>query len=203
MRRFRVTIIAICLILGWLGYTDLSLLLRNPEPLDISITDLETGGARREWLTIHDGYQDLLQAINMSGTMEIGSFLVPLKQSKDALEINTWFETRDPQIITVLKEYYFKLETDQQQKDFLNKNQQLFSAQVTLTGMTVDNLVADSNRKKLEKLLQEMNIPMAENTIFISEGKEPTIWRGVFFAVIALIGLVKIFISFGRQSDDV
>lgn len=195
MRRFRVTIIAICLILGWLGYTDLSLLLRNTEPLDITIADLETDGAPREWLTIHDGYQDLLKAINMSGTMEIGSFLVPLKHSPDAGDINIWFETREPQIIKALKEYYFKLETAQQQKDFLKKNQELFSAQISLTGMTVDNLAADSNRTKLEKLLQEMNIPMAENTIFISEGKEPAVWRGIFFMGIAIIGLIKVYYS--------
>ncbi len=83
MKRFRVTIIAVCIILGWLAYTDLTLYLRNPEPLKISIAELEANGAPREWLQIDDGVQNLLQAINMSGTMEITSFLVPLKQSKD------------------------------------------------------------------------------------------------------------------------
>ncbi|MCK5913100.1 MAG: hypothetical protein KAG12_04430, partial [Desulfuromusa sp.] len=66
MKRFRVTIIAICLTVGWLGYSDLSVLLRNQEPLEISIFDLEMTGAPREWVSVTDGYQDLLQGINMS-----------------------------------------------------------------------------------------------------------------------------------------
>jgi len=194
MRRFRATIVAICLILGWLGFNDLSLLLRNPEPLDISIANLENTGAPREWLTIHDGYQDLLRAINMSGTMEIGSFLVPLKRSKDTEGFHVWVETRDPQTIKILKEYYFTLETNAQQKAFLKENQPLFFAQKEITGMTVGNLVADSNRKKLTKLLQQMNIPIAENTIFISEGKEPAVWRGIFFMGLAIVGLIKVYL---------
>ena len=201
MKRFRVTIIAVCLILGWLGYADLRLLLHNPKPLEISIADLERTGAPREWLTIDNGYQDLLKAINMSGTMEIDSFLVPLKSSKEADNTRVWFETRDPQIIKTLKTYYFVLDTEEQQQAFVLENQTLFSAQRQLIGMTADNLVADSNQQKLTKLLQEMNIPVSENTIFISEGKQPVVWRGIFFTGIAIIGLVKVLLSF-RKSDN-
>ncbi len=202
MKKFRVTIIAVCLILGWLGYADLSRLLRNPEPLEISITDLEATGAPREWLTVNDGYQDLLQAINMSGTMEVGSFLVPLKHAKNTSKMKIWFETREPEIIEALKTYYFMLETDKQKQDFLQNNQQLFSAQRILTGMTANNLVADSNQNKLTELLTEMNIPVTEDTIFISEGKQPVIWRGMFFFGIAVIGIIKVLLSFRKPDQE-
>lgn len=202
MKRFRITIMAICLLVGWLGYSDITVLLRNPEPLEISIFDLETTGAPREWLTVNDGYQDLLQGINMSGTMEVGSFLVPLKSSIDSDDVRVWFETRDPQIIEVLKTYYFILDTEEQRQAFLLENQQLFSAQRQLTGMTAGNLVSDSNQKKLTQLLQQMNIPVAENTIFISEEKQPVVWRGIFFAGIAIIGLIKVGLSFREASSD-
>lgn len=192
MKRFRATILAICLILGWLGYTDLSTYLRNPEPLQISINELERSGAPREWLTVADGYQDLLQAINMSGTMEIDSFLVPLKSAPDAAEARVWFETRDPQIVDTLKTYYFLLEQEDQKAGFLQENRDLFHGQRALTGMTADSLVADSNQQKLVKLLKEMNVPVSESTIFISEGKQPAFWRGVFYAAMALIGLLKV-----------
>ena len=202
MKRFRVTLIAVCLLVGWLGYSDISVLLRNPEPLEISIFDLETTGAPREWLTINNGYQDLLQGINMSGTMEVGSFLVPLKSSIGSDDVRVWFETRDPQIIEVLKTYYFTLDTEEQRQAFLLDNQQLFSAQRQLTGMTAGNLVSDSNQKKLTQLLQQMNIPVAENTIFISEEKQPVVWRGIFFAGIAIIGLIKVGLSFREAPND-
>ncbi|NOQ40985.1 MAG: hypothetical protein GQ563_00590 [Desulfuromusa sp.] len=202
MKRFRVTMIAVCLLVGWLGYSDITVLLRNPEPLEISIVDLETTGAPREWLTVNDGYQDLLQGINMSGTMEVGSFLVPLKSSPETEEIRVWFETRDPQIIETLKTYYFILDTEVQRQDYAAENRLFFSAQRRLTGMTAGNLVSDSNQKKLTELLQQMNIPVAENTIFISEEKQPVVWRGIFFAGIAIIGLIKVGLSFREAASD-
>jgi len=131
--------------------------------------------------------------------MTIDSFLVPLKLDSETTTMKVWFETRDPQIISVLKNYYFILETDAQKAEFVEENKHLFMGRRSLTGMTADNLVASSNKNKLTELLQEMNIPVSEETIFISEGKEPAIWRGLFFAIIAVIGLAKIFISFARQ----
>lgn len=202
MKRFRITIMAICLLVGWLGYSDLTILLRNPEPLEISIVDLEITGAPREWLTVNKGYQDLLQGINMSGTMEVGSFLIPLKSSPDSKEIRVWFETRDPEIIETMQTYYFILDTEEQRQDYLAENRLFFSAQRQLTGMVTGNLVADSNQKKLTQLLQKMDIPVAENTIFISEEKQPVVWRGIFFAVIAAIGLIKVGLSFRKKEDE-
>lgn len=192
MKRFRVTLLVVCLMLGWLGFNDLSLFLRNSAPQTISIEDLANQGAPREWLQIDGGYQDLLQAINMSGTMEIDSFLVPLKHSADTDDLLVWFETRDPQIVSALKTYYFKIDTDKERSDFVEENRQLFFAQRDLTGMTVSNLVADSNKNKLEELLEEMGIPVSDRVIFISEGKEPSSGRGFFFVAMALLGLVKL-----------
>ncbi|MDX2481692.1 MAG: hypothetical protein QNK24_15320 [Desulfuromusa sp.] len=198
MKRFRITIIAICIVLGWLGFSDLSILLRNSEPLDISISELETTGAPREWLRINKGYQDLQQAINMSGTMEIDSFLIPLKTTPSSGQIKIWFETREPNIIAALKTYYFVLETEAQQKKYLQENQQFFSDQHQVTGMIVGNTIADSNQQKLIKLLEGMNIPVTKDLIFISEGKKPAVWRGIFFTVIAIAGLVKTLLTFRK-----
>ncbi|MCK4501388.1 MAG: hypothetical protein KAU22_00015 [Desulfuromonadales bacterium] len=83
----------------------------------------------------------------------------------------------------------------------MHDNQQLFFAQRQLTGMTPDNLVASSNKKKLTELLQSMDIPVAENTIFISEGKEPVVVRGIFFSVIAVIGLLKTLLTFRKKTS--
>ncbi len=196
MKRFRVTLLAVCLLLAWLGYNDLSLLLRNREPQQLSVVDLETQGPAREWLKITDGYQDLLQSINMSGTIEIDSFLVPLKRTADSPEIGVWFETRDPQIVGLLKTYYFNLNTDQERAKFLQDNEDFIYARRDVQGMTADTLVADSNREKLKELLQEMNMTVPENVVFISEGKEPASLRGIFFAAIALIGLIKLAMGF-------
>lgn len=192
MKRFRVTLLVVCLLLGWLGYTDLSLLLRNRAPQQISISELENQGATQEWISVNGGYQDLLQAINMSGTMEIDSFLVPLKRSASSPDNNVWFETRDPQIVELLKTYYFNLDTDEQRQQFLADNRAFFTAQRNVSGMTADNLIADSNSSKLRELLEEMQLPVAENVIFITEGKQPAALRGLFFAAISIIGLLKL-----------
>jgi len=201
MKRFRVTLLAVCLLLAWLGYNDLSLLLRNREPQKLNIITLETQGPTQEWLQISGGYQDLMQAINMSGTMEIDSFLIPLKRSADTADISAWFETRDPQIIELLKTYYFKLDTDIAREKFLQENHDFIYGQRDIQGMTADNLVADSNREKLKELLQGMNMEVPDNVVFISEGKEPTALRGFFFAAVAIIGLIKLGMGFRSPNN--
>ena len=199
MKRFRVTLLVVCLLLGWLGYNDLSVYLRNPEPQQISIADLAADGAPREWMEIYGGYQDLLQAINMSGTMEIDAFLVPLKVTPETGELLVWFETRDPQVVGALKTYYFKTDSDEEREQFVKENQDLLFGRRDLTGMMVGNLIADSNRNKLEKLLSEMNIPISDRVIFVAEGKEPEKLRGFFFAIMAVLGLGKFFFDQFRK----
>ena len=193
MNRFRATLIAICLVLIWLAYNDISLLLRNPEPLVITINELESlEKAPREWMTVTGGYPDFLQAINMTGSMDFEAFLVPLSSSPDSANYKIWFETRDPQILEALTTYYFLLDTEVQRQAFLEDNSHLLFGQRHLTGMTAAELVANSNQKKLVSLLEELGIATTATPIFISEEKEPAIWRGVMFALIALVGLMKL-----------
>ncbi len=202
MKRFRVTIIAVCIILGWLGYTDLTLYLRNPEPLKISISELETNGAPREWLEVEDGVMNLLQAISMSGKMEITAVLVPLKQTKDdSQNPQVWFETRDPKILNLLKNYYFLLNTEEERKEFVQKNSDSFFQKRPCIGLTADSLAAESNRKQLVELLQTANIPVSDKTIFISEGKKPFLWRGLFFAIISVAGLLRVAQTFVGKEE--
>ncbi len=193
MNRFRVTLIAVCLVLSWLAYKDISLYLRNPAPLEISITELESlEKAPREWLSVAGGYPDFLQGINMTGSMEFEAFLVPLTSSADSSNYRVWFETRDPDILDALTTYYFLIDSEDQRRTFLNENDHIFSRQRRLTGMTAAELVANSNQKKLVSLLEEMGIETTAPPIFISEGKKPMIWRGLLFALIAFAGLMKI-----------
>ena len=46
MRRFRFTIIAVCLILAWLAYADITLFVRNMTPKDMTISAIETRRAK-------------------------------------------------------------------------------------------------------------------------------------------------------------
>ena len=192
MKRFRVTLLVVCLVLGWLGFNDLALYFRNPTPQVINIEALARQGAPREWLKVEGGYRDLLQAINMSGTVDVTSFLVPLKRAEKDDHLQIWFETRDPQIVNALKTYYFDMDTDADRAKFFEKNRQLFMGRYDLSGMTVSSLVADSNQGKLKELLTKMNIPVSEQVIFISEGKVPSNLRGFFFVAMALLGIGKL-----------
>lgn len=192
MRRFRFTIIAVCLILAWLAYADITLFGRNPSPKEMTVSAIETDGPKREWLRITDGYIDLTQAINMSGSMEIDSFLVPLMTAPDAQHIKVWFETRDPAIIETLKIYYFQLDSKEQRKSYEASHQEQFFGQRAVTGMLTSGLVANSNREKLIQLLHEMNVAVPPDILFISEGKQPPKWRGFLFAIIAIAGIFKL-----------
>ncbi|PLX88106.1 MAG: hypothetical protein C0618_05265 [Desulfuromonas sp.] len=200
MKRFRITLLVVCLLLGWLGYNDVSVYLRNQTPGVATINQVAAQDISQEWLQITGGYQDLLQAINMSGTMEIDAFLVPLKTTRTAEELLVWYETRNPRIVSALKTYYFKLDTDEARARFIEQNKELFFGQRNITGMTVSNLIADSNKNKLEKLLKEMNIPVSDKVVFVSEGKEPEKIRGFFFVAMAMLGIFKFLLGVKKKA---
>ena len=69
MKRFRFTLIAVCLVLLYLGVNDLLLWFKNQTPQTITISQLEASGAPQEWLKIKAGYLDLDRAISTSGTV--------------------------------------------------------------------------------------------------------------------------------------
>lgn len=200
MKRFRITLLVVCLLLGWLGYNDVSVYLRNQTPGVATINQVAAQDISQEWLQITGGYQDLLQAINMSGTMEIDAFLVPLKTTRTAEELLVWYETRNPRIVSALKTYYFKLDNDEARARFIEQNKELFFGQRNITGMTVSNLIADSNKNKLEKLLKEMNIPVSDKVVFVSEGKEPEKIRGFFFVAMAMLGIFKFLLGVKKKA---
>jgi len=194
MKRFRFTLLTICLVLLWLGYHDLTLYFNNPEPLPITISELENHGTPREWLRIEGGRFDLEQAINPSGRIETfreGPFFVPLKSSGSTRQIDVVVETRRQEVIDILKTYVLDFNREEERQSFLQENQEAFHPRVTVTGMTASWLTSTANRNKLLQLAKEQNLPVSENVVFISEGKQPGKFRGFFFTAIAILGIIK------------
>jgi len=193
MKRFRFTLLAVCLVLLYLGWTDTSLFLRNPAPAEVSIAELEAGNVPREWLHVTGGYQDLTEAISTSGSLEVEAFLVPLKSTADAEEFKVLVETRDPQVLDLLRTYHFTFETAEAQEAFLQEHAAEFRGVREVTAMVAGGLVASGNRDKLLQLARELGMQVPPDVIFLSEGKEPGRWRGFFFLGIGLLGLFKVF----------
>ncbi|BCA80398.1 hypothetical protein [Desulfuromonas sp. AOP6] len=192
MKRFRFTLTAICLVLLWLGWTDVSLFLRNRTPQSVSVADLIQNGPPREWLHVTGGYQNLLEGISTSGTLELEAFLIPLRLSPGAQPIDILVETRDPHIIQLLQDYYFKFDSTAEQQAYQEAHAGDFLGRRDITGMLVGGLVASGNKDKLLKLAQEEGLDISENIIFLSEGKEPARIRGFFFLGLGLLGLLKV-----------
>ena len=200
MNRFRFTILALCLVLLFLGFTDLQLLFNNPEPAVVSISELEQGDVPREWLTVVEGYWNLEKAISTTGTIKLEAFLIPLRSSQDEdAEIRVIFESTDPDIIKLLQEYYFSFDSMEDQAAFREENQELFFGQHDVTGMLIGGLIESGNRDKLVDLARELEMPLSEDVILLSQGKEPEKFRGYFFVIIAILGTLK-FIHSALQS---
>jgi len=192
MRRFRYTLIAVCLVLLFLGVTDLRLWFSNPSPLDVSIAEIEESGAPREWLNITGGYMDLDRAISTSGSVELEALLVPLLLQPKQEQVMVMVETRDEQLLQLFKEYHFFIDTVPEQQAFRQKHAKEFSGQRDVTGMLVSGLIVRSNQQKLLQLAKQTGMNVSDKVIFVSEGKEPGILRGTFFTIVALLGLVRV-----------
>ena len=192
MNRFRFTILAVCMVLLFLGVTDLQLFFNNPKPAVVSISELEQSPAPREWLTVKDGYWNLEQAISTTGSIELEAFLVPVRSSQDPdAAIRLIVETRDPQIIELLQTDGFSFDTLAERDAFRKENQDLFFGQREVTGMLIGGLIESGNRDKLLGLARELNLPVSEDVILLSQGKEPEQFRGFFFTIVAILGTLK------------
>jgi hypothetical protein len=192
MKRFRFTLIAVCLVLLYLGVNDLLLWFKNQTPQTITISQLEASGAPQEWLKIKAGYLDLDRAISTSGSVEMEALLIPLVTHPDQQRILVMVETRAPDLLQLFQEYHFFTDTIPEKRAFRNEYAEAFKGQRDVTGMLVAGLIARGNQQKLLKLAKQTGLDIADNVIFLSEEKQPGKWRGVFFTVIGLLGLIKV-----------
>lgn len=192
MNRFRFTFIAVCLVLLYLGISDLRLWYNNRAPQTIAIETLESSGAPQEWLHVIGGYQDLDRAINTSGTVEIEALLIPLLSDSEQKMIRVLVETHNPHLIQLFKEYHLFTDTLPEKKTFREQYAAEFKRQRDILGMLSGGLIASGNQQKLLKLAKETGLDVDDSVIFLSEGKEPNQWRGLFFTVIGCLGLLKI-----------
>jgi len=199
MRRFRYTLMAVCLVLLFLGVTDLILWFNNQVPQPVTIDTLEQTGAPTEWLEVTDGYQDLDRAISTSGSVEMEALLVPLVRHPDQEEIKVMVETRNPHQLQLFQDYHFFTDTLPEKREFRRKHGAEFKGQRDITGMLVSGLIARGNQQKLLKLAKETGLDISDDVIFFSEGKEPGKWRGVFFTIVGLLGMIKVMT---RKKED-
>lgn len=192
MKRFRFTLIAICLVLLYLGGNDLLLWFNNQSPQPVTIGQLEESGAPQEWLSVAAGYLDLDRAISTSGSVAMEALLIPLVTHPDQERIRVMVETRDPELLQLFKDYHFFTDTIPEKQAFRQKHAGTFKGQREITGMLVAGLIARGNQQKLLKLAQQTGLDVAEDVIFVSAGKQPGKWRGVFFTVVGLLGLGRV-----------
>jgi hypothetical protein len=192
MHRFRVTLLAICLLLIYLGWNDANLYLRNQQPEVITIETLERQGFPREWLQVEGGYQDLQRAISTSGTVNLDALLVPLSSEPRSGTFQVLVETRQPRLLELFRTYHLRLDSTAEQKRFLEEHHEEFFAQRQVTGTVVTGLVASGNRDKLMKLARGVGMEVPEDVIFLSEGNEPVRYRGFVFLALGLLGLVRV-----------
>ena len=191
MKRFRITLLILCLLLLWLGVNDLERQWRNPSPQSLSLQQLLDRGTSREWVTINGGYQDLLEAISTSGTLELDALLVPLKRDPHQQQIDLLFETRDPELLKLFSTYNFQLDSEQEKQLFRQKFADRIIRPHQVTGMIISGLAADNNREKLKKLATELGLAVQPEMLFVAEGENPNSWRGYLFLGAAVLGLLK------------
>ncbi|MDT8441659.1 MAG: hypothetical protein RQ723_08355 [Desulfuromonadales bacterium] len=202
MNRFRFTLLAVCAVLLLLGGSDLATWIKNQQPVRIAIADLEFQDPPQAWLQVTGGFLDLNDAISTSGTIELEALLVPLRPTPDSRVTRVLVETRDPHLLELFKQYHFFSDTLPEKKAFFEQHRHEFLTQRNVTGMLVSGLISQGNEQKLLKLATETDLELVDGVIFLSEGKEPARWRGVFFAVVGLLGLVRVLTSrkpAGRQ----
>ncbi len=191
MNRFRFTFLAVCVLLVWLGWTDISFLMQNRAPEPVSIHRLEVEGPPQAWLRITGGHIDLTRAISTSGSVELDGLLIPL-QSEPGGPFRVLLETRDPRLLEIFHTYHFGFDSVFDQALFLAQNEELFRTRKDVTAMHLTGRVTSGNRDKLMQIAQAVQMDIPEDVLLLSEGMEPPRYRGFFFFIIGALGLVRL-----------
>ena len=202
MKRFRVTLLALSLVLLFLGIADLRTYMKNRQPQNVSIAELVAGVEHIERMNISGGYFDLLNAINTSGSIEIDALLVPLTVTPGEQPFKVFVETRNPDVLTLVTQYNLGMDTEEQRAKFLEDNKEKFYPQMDLAVMQFSNIVANSNQAKLVKLVESVGLKVDENVLFVSEGKEPPLLRGIFFFLFGILGVLKAVSMFKKARQE-
>jgi hypothetical protein len=199
MKRFRFTLLALCLVLTYLGWTDVNLFFHNRTAHKVTIEELEKGEIPGQWLNVTDGYLDLEHAVSTSGSIELEALLVPLVSAPGKTPIGVMVETRDPHLLEVFKKYNFQFDSVFEKDKYLRDHEADFHGRRDFTGMVITGLIASGNRDKLLKLSREVGLNVPENVLFISEGKEPPTYRGFFFLGVGLLGLFRVLTTWRKN----
>lgn len=202
MKRFRFTLLAISLILLYLGAMDLKLVLNNQDVQRINIEDLIAGKEHRELILIQNGYLDLKNAISTSGSIEIEALLVPLTAEPGLQPYKIFIEMRSPEVLKLVNKYNFDIDTDYLREKYFNEHKSEFYPQVNINGMMFSSLVANQSQVKLVKLVKDVGLQVDENIIFVSEDKTPPKYRGIFFFIIGILGGLKAFTMFQKAGEE-
>ncbi len=194
--KFRLTLLVVCLVLLWLGGSDVLLYVQNPAPVPVVLETLQPGDPPADWLTIQGGQLDLKEAISTSGGLEITALLVPLVfptqgQPDPGDPILVLLETHDPALLQHFQTYHLGLQTEAAQSAYLKEHWDTFYARTDQTGLVITGAVADSNRKKLFELATDTGMQVADDVLFLSHGAQPTLWKGLFMLCVGLAGLAK------------
>lgn len=185
---YRVTLAAVCAVLGFLGGDDLWVALQNRAP-HLLVNRLDAG-THQHWLRFEGAKVDLAEAINTTGTVDVQGLLAPLRLPQGG-PVKVLLETRDAARIDLFKRYHFGPETEADKALFLEQHRNTLLAPVPVQGLRMRGLVARSNHRKLRQMAQEGGIELAPDTLILVEGETPSPWRGSFFLLVALAGIAK------------
>lgn len=203
MKRFRLTLLLICLLLLWLGGRDLSLLWRNPAPESLSVQQLLSSGPSREWVRIVDGFQVLDEAISTSGTLELDALLIPVKRDPTQQRADLFIESRDPQLLSLFSTYHFQLDSEQEKQSYRKAHADEFVRRQPVSGMLISGLTAENNRRNLAELAGSLDMAVRPDVIFVAAGKQPGGLRGYLFVAAALLGLGKLISMMRKPGESV
>jgi hypothetical protein len=183
--------LAFSLILLFLGYNDITLFLKNKTPQIIDVKELLSGKPHKKRLIIKNGYLDLKNAISTSGSIEIDALLVPLTDKPGKQPYKIFVETRDENIVKLVTTYNFDFDTEYQREQFYKKHEKEFYPKKDIGGMMFSQLIANTNQTKLLKLVEQVGLKVKKPVFFFSENKTPPKYRGFFFMIVGIAGLIK------------
>ncbi|ADU66984.1 hypothetical protein LGV61_11335 [Desulfurispirillum indicum] len=202
MRRFRFTVLAICMLLLYLAWGDMQITLRNGAPETVSARDVYLDGYPREWLELKGGYLDLQRAISTSGTVELDALVLPLMPDRryDG-EIRILVETRDEELLHHFAQYHFRSPTQEQKRRYLEEHLDAFHPQRDIIGLVATGSASQRNRGKILDIAASAGLDIHPEVIYVSEGNTPPRYRGWFYLIVGVLGIARVLTTWNARPE--
>jgi len=146
--------------------------LKNPDPLEITMTSYSAKQPDAEWMTLKEAQVSLVEAAYKARLGNVSEVFIPVRATGEATDtpVHILLSTNDPAVLAALKEMSQSGTTVQKKVDAASRQAGKLFMQKDITGLTRYGFFYD---KVMRYRLAKLGMKLADDFVILNEGAAP------------------------------